>query len=169
MFIVDDPMLALIMRFVVKDNGLDESNKDFIQRQLTEIRQFVARFPKEQEQAKAMEWIARYARKYRQDWQKDVALAKFSVTRCPDCPLVGQNTSIQCTIHKQWLDLLQSYVENEINSREYVENTLSLLKKHKSHLRVTSYLKPDYFELPGARSNMLRQTGGLLFSVSGYS
>ncbi len=64
MFIVDDPMLALIMRFVGGDRQLDISDEKFLHGQITAVQEFVSKYPSEQKNSKALEWIAKYARKY---------------------------------------------------------------------------------------------------------
>ena len=141
MFIVDDPMLALIMRFVCEDENLDIPYTEFLQRQITEIEQYVRQHPKEEETIRAMEWIEEHAKKYRGDWQKNVAARKFSEERCPDCPLIADDSSSHCEIHDQWVALLHSYASSNITSRKYVENALRLLEEHKANLNVCSTSK----------------------------
>ena len=64
MFIIDDPMLALIARFVAKDiDNLNVSDETFLQDQITEIRRHIERSPKKQQQQLALEWIKEYATK----------------------------------------------------------------------------------------------------------
>lgn len=135
MFIVDDQMLALIMRFVYEDNQLDVSDEEFLQRQLTAIRKHVVQYPPEEETKRAMEWIAEHAKKYRKDWQKNIATRELSRERCPDCPLIANETSSQCDIHNQWVALLQCYVDGGVTSLAYVKDALSLLAEHKTRLR----------------------------------
>ncbi|VAX10876.1 hypothetical protein MNBD_GAMMA26-795 [hydrothermal vent metagenome] len=143
MFIVDDQMLALIMRFVYEDNQLDVSDEEFLQRQLTAVQKHVAQYPPEEETKRAMEWVAEHAKKYRKDWQKNIATRDLSHERCPDCPLIANKTSSQCDIHNQWVDLLQCYVDGGVTSLAYVEDALSLLAEHKTRLRhIDSKLNP---------------------------
>ena len=139
--IVDDPMLALIMRFISKDKHLDISDEEFLQRQLAEIKDYVGQYPPEQETRRTMEWIERYAEEYRKDWQKNMAARQSSTRRCPDCPLIESDSSsfceIYCEIHHQWQDLLQSYIGDNITSKKYVEDTLRLLEEHKTNLKIS--------------------------------
>ena len=137
MSIVDDPMLALIMRFISKEKHLDISDEEFLQRQLTAIKDYVGQYPQEQETKKTMEWIEQYAENYRRDWQKNMAARQSSIRRCPDCPLKDNGYSSYCEIHNQWQDLLQNYIGNNINSKKYVEDTLRLLEEHKADLKVS--------------------------------
>ncbi len=137
MFIVDDPMLALIMRFVGGDRQLDISDEKFLHGQITAVQEFVSKYPSEQKNSKALEWIAKYARKYRQEWQRDVVSRALYHTRCPDCPLIKRYPVLHCAIHQEWLELLQRYVERDIDSMEYVESSLNLVQEHKSELKVT--------------------------------
>ena len=150
MFIVDDPMLALIMRFVFEDKNLDIPYAEFLQRQITEIEHYVRRHPKEEETMRAREWIEEYAKKYRGDWQKNVATRKFSEERCPDCPLIADDSPSCCEIHNQWLDLLHSYANNDITSGTYVENALRLLEENKANLKVCSTSKRTHIRQEAA-------------------
>lgn len=152
MFIVDDPMLALIMRFVFEDKNLDIPHGEFLHRQIAEIEEYVGQHPKEEETMRAMEWIEGYAKKYRGDWQKNVAAREFSKERCPDCPLIADDSSSHCEIHDQWLDLLHSYADNDITSGKYVENALRLLEEHKASLAVCSTSKSTHIKQAVAES-----------------
>lgn len=136
MFIVDDPMLALIMRFVSKGEALDISDQEFLQRQVVAIQEYVAQFPEEEKAQRAMEWIGTSAEQYRKEWQRNVATQQFSDKRCPDCPLVANASASHCEIHENWQRLLESYASNEITSSKYVENALRLLEEHKARLQI---------------------------------
>ena len=138
MFIVDDPILALIMRFVSKGEALDVSDQEFLQRQVVAIGEYVAQFPEEEKAQRAMEWIGAYAEQYRKDWQRNVATQQFSDKRCPDCPLIANASASHCEIHEHWLRLLKNYASNDINSRTYVEDALRLLEEHKASLRIST-------------------------------
>ena len=138
MSIVDDPVLALIMRFVIDREPLDVSDEAFLQRQLETLKNHVAQFPKEQQQPKAMEWIERHAENYRRAWQRTVISKTASKKRCADCPLLRQAGSGNCAVHGKWLALLQRYLSDELSSAEYVEDALRLLQAHKSELKITS-------------------------------
>ncbi len=141
MTIVDDPMLALIARFVVAEDRLDIANDEFIKRQIKAIEKYVSRFPKKQNGERALEWIAAHAKNYRQDWQKGMVSKQAPGQRCEDCPLDPNEELSQCDIHDSWVGLLQSYVDGEITSRTYVEHTLVLLEDNKAHLQVAGYRK----------------------------
>ena len=137
MFIVDDPMLALIMRFVSKGESLSASNnEEFLQRQVVAIGEYVAQFPEEEKAKRAMEWIGAYAEQYRKDWQCNVATQQFSNKRCPDCPLIANESASHCEIHEHWQLLLESYASNDITSGKYVEDALRLLEEHKARLHI---------------------------------
>lgn len=143
MFIVDDPMLALIARFVTDVEHLDVSDRDFIQEQVRSIGRYVDQYPEEQRQMRAMEWVEDHAEHYRVAWQRRVVSDRVTRRRCPDCPLMNQGANTRCEIHARWSRLLEEYLANEISSRQYVEDTLSLLKEHKSELKVALLQKPD--------------------------
>ena len=136
MYIVDDPMLALIARFVGGQAGPDVSDEAFMRRQIEAIRAYVERFPDEERGMRAREWIEGYARQYRQRWQLSVISEQSSESQCPDCPLLGDRDTSRCAVHDRWLRLLNSYVAGEISSKQYVEDTLALLNAHKERIRV---------------------------------
>ena len=136
MYIVDDPMLALIARFVGGQAAPGVSDEAFMQRQIEAIRAYVERFPDEEREMRAREWIEGYARQYRQRWQMSVISEQSGESRCPDCPLLGDRGTSRCAVHDRWLRLLNSYVAGEISSKQYVEDTLALLNAHKERIRV---------------------------------
>ena len=136
MYIIDDPTLALITRFVGDTAHLNLSDAEFLLQQIAAIEHYVEQFPSDERQARALEWIEVHARAYRQQWQKQAAVAALAQTRCLDCPLTGDNPSASCTIHHRWLQLLQRYAANELSSREYVEKSLKLLGAYKNRLKV---------------------------------
>jgi hypothetical protein len=136
MLIVDDPMLALIVRFVADGRDIDISDGELQRQQIRAIGDYVSRFPPEEKNARAMEWIAENAQRYRRQWQRRVVTAQLSDSRCPDCPLVREDGSLPCEIHGRWLETLNSYLEDEISSTQYVENALKLLQAHKARLKV---------------------------------
>ena len=141
MYIADDPMLALITRFMADTENLEVSNTDFLLRQITAIEDYVGQFPHDERDARAMEWIAAHSKMYRRQWQKDTVVQTLSETRCPDCPLKGGPRSSHCEIHGFWMKLLQHYIADEISSQEYVESTLNLLDGYKNRLKVGSARK----------------------------
>ena len=136
MYIVDDPALALITRFVGDTEHLNLSDAEFLLRQIATIEQYVGQFPTDQRQTRAMEWIEAHARQYRQQWQKQAAVGVLAQARCPDCPLDGGDRSTPCAVHRRWLTLLRRYAAAEISSREYVEDSLALLSAYKNRLKV---------------------------------
>jgi hypothetical protein len=137
-FIVDDPMLALITRLVCGDGQLHLSEGEFILDQIATIQRYVAQFPAEQWNTRAIEWIEKHAERYRQAWQKKAVFAQAMQTRCPDCPLAEEGLTAHCEIHHRWSDLLNSYMAGEVSSRRYVEDTLRLLTDDKTRLKVTA-------------------------------
>ena len=108
MYIVDDPTLALLTRFVGDscDHGL--SDAEFFRRQIAAITEYVEAFPAHEREERALAWIEANARQYRQQWQKHTALDLLARTRCLDCPLAGGDARHPCSIHTRWLKLLQS-------------------------------------------------------------
>lgn len=135
MYIVDDPALALIARFVGDTPHLNLSEAEFLLRQIAAIAQYVEQFPDNQRQARALEWIETHAREYRQQWQKQAAIEALAQTRCSDCPLTGGSRSMPCAVHDRWLNLLRRYAADELSSHEYVEESLKLLGTHKNRLK----------------------------------
>ena len=138
MRIIDDPMLALIARFVIDDIAdLNISDETFLQHQLTEIRSHIEKAPKEQQQKLVLEWIKEYAERYRQDWQKNTLSKVVLNKRCTDCPLIRDGSTSYCVIHSKWVALLEKYVSDKIDSEKYIEETLDLLTQHKSELKIS--------------------------------
>jgi predicted metal-dependent hydrolase len=134
MFIVDDPLLALILRFVVNTDKASKANEAFLQRQLRTIKQYLAQFPAEEHGARAMEWIEQHAETYRQSWQRRTVSSGTVALRCKDCPLKRIGASEHCEIHEQWLYLLRQYIAGRATSAGYVEESLSLLRQYKDEL-----------------------------------
>ena len=139
MCIIDDPMLALIARFVVKDiDKISVSDEKYLQHQVAEIRSHIENSPGEQQQQLALAWIKKHAKQYRQEWQRktfsNIALNK----RCIDCPLVKDDSDSSCFIHSRWVVLLKEYIADEISSDTYVEETLNLLNQNKKNLKISS-------------------------------
>ncbi len=136
MYTIDDPMIALILRFVGRHQGITVSDHDFVRQQLAVIQEHLGRFPPEEQESRALEWVEEHAHGYRERWLKEVLGEMFSNRGCPDCPLSEIATPEHCQIHQQWLDLLRQYATDEINSRVYVQNSLRLLGRHKEDLKV---------------------------------
>ena len=56
--------------------------------------------------------------------------------RCNDCPLGSGDTEHHYSMHGCWLKLLQTCLNDKIDSREYVRDALELLREHMDELRV---------------------------------
>ncbi len=136
---LDDPMLALIARFVVREADLLElDNEQYLREQLARIRRHIEMFPEEQKEQAALDWIAEHAQRYRQEWQNRQQLpGLLPERRCPDCPLVDHGSGSSCMIHRRWVGLLNEYMAGEIHSDSYIEATLRLLREHKNHLKIS--------------------------------
>ena len=139
MCIIDDPMLALIARFVVEDiDNPSISDEMYLQHQVAEIRSYIENSPGEQQQRLALAWIKEHAEQYRQEWRKRTFSKVVLDKRCADCPLIHDNSSSFCAIHSEWVVLLKEYVANEIGSDDYIEETLNLLEQNKTNLKVSA-------------------------------
>jgi len=136
MFTVDDPLLALILRFVVDTEAPKAADKEFLSRQIKAMRQYLAQFPREEHGERAMDWIAQYANRFRRDWERNTLTSRTVYLRCADCPLADLGASTQCEIHEQWLYLLHRYLKDQVDSREYIESALALLREYKDQLRL---------------------------------
>jgi len=136
MYKIQDTMFALILRFIGRREEVQLCNQEFIQKQFKTIKNYIAKYPPEEQEMRAIEWIEMYARKYRKTWEKESAAQEVSESRCEDCPLAKPEVLGHCDIHDQWLDLLQHYTAEDMTSKEYIENTLRLLGKHKEDLKV---------------------------------
>jgi hypothetical protein len=133
---INDPLFALILRFAGFNQKLPPHNDEFFKKQLEEIKKHVDQYQPEEKSLHAIEWIEQYASHYRDAWNKEIITKEVSAYRCPDCPLLGDDSSGPCEIHDQWMELLQQYVTGEIDSREYIEDALELLAEHKEDLKV---------------------------------
>lgn len=139
MCIIDDPMLALIARFVVEDlNNLSVSDEIYLQHQVAEIRSYIENSPEEQQQQLALAWIKEHAKQYRREWQRKTFSNMAINKRCTDCPLVKDDSDSSCFIHSRWVLLLKEYIADEISSDIYVEETLRLLNQNKKNLKISS-------------------------------
>ncbi|MEN8179134.1 MAG: hypothetical protein ABFS39_11030 [Pseudomonadota bacterium] len=134
MSIIDDPMLALIIRFVTKHGEIDASNEAFIKLQFETLKDHIAQFPIEKQGPKAMEWIKQHAENYRRNWQQKVVTHQARGTRCKDCPILGYEGNAVCVVHDRWLKLLEEFLADEIDSERYIEEALQLLREHKREL-----------------------------------
>ena len=139
MSVIDDPMLALIARFVVGDiDNVSISDEVFLQNQLAEIRSHIDNAPREQQQQLALVWIKEHAEQYRQEWQRKTFSKAVLDKRCPDCPLIHDSDVSFCVIHSEWVILLKKYVDDDISSEKYVEHALALLTQHKTNLKISA-------------------------------
>jgi hypothetical protein len=129
-------MLALIMRFVNAHEQLDVSDEAYFQRQVETLQAYVDQFPKAERQTRALEWVEQHAENYRRSWQRKQVTETAHKRRCADCPLKDYARSRNCSVHGRWLGLLNRYLTNELTSAQYVEDTLRLLRAHKSELRI---------------------------------
>ena len=136
MYIVDDPTLALLVRFAGDDRSLNLSDAEFLFKQLEAIEEYVSHYSAEERQARAMEWVEMHAREYRQRWQKRAAFVALSRSRCTDCPLVDDSSTEPCAVHKHWLDLLRRYATDDLSDHDYIHDALSLLDTHRDRLKV---------------------------------
>lgn len=134
MFLIDDPVLALIVRFVVREQDLDVTDEEFLKRQVACMKSYLERYPEQEQGDKAIEWIARHAEQYRDQWQKQVVTHKASRTRCMDCPMNTFGEDTYCQIHYQWMGLLKRYAQGDLSSGDYVKTTLGMLRMHKREL-----------------------------------
>ena len=140
MGVIDDPMLALIARFVVEDiDDLGIPDEVFLRQQVDEIKRHVGDAEGEEQQRLALQWTKEQAERYRREWQKKELSKIVLDKRCADYPLVhpGTNKPI-CTIHQRWAALLREYLADQISSETYIESTLNLLNHHKENLKITA-------------------------------
>jgi hypothetical protein len=136
MFVVDDPVLALIVRFVVGSRELRVADEAFLQRQVEMLQKELACYPEEEQESRAIQWIAQHAECYRNQWQNRILEKQSKQVRCADCPMSLRGADVHCTVHFKWLELLTRYAANELNSIEYVKAALEVLKAHKAELIV---------------------------------
>lgn len=137
MYTIDDPMFALILRFIGHNKKVSFCDKGFLHKQLKAIQEHVDAFPPEEQELRAIEWIEKYARQYRKSWEEETITKKFIGKRCSDCPLHKSKLKVfKCQIHEKWMKLFRQYATNEISSKQYVEKNLKLLSQHKEHLKI---------------------------------
>lgn len=135
---IDDPLLALIVRFVVAEADSELPQEACMRLQVTLIRQHIAAFPPEDREAHAFKWVERHAHRFREDCKgKLVAAALADEGRCRDCPLLDTEGGRPCVIHERWCELVDEYFDRKLSSAEYVSNSLALLQDHKDQLKVT--------------------------------
>jgi len=136
--ILDDSMLALIARFVVDDIGkLSISDEKFLKHQVLEIKSQIEDVPREQQQKVILDWIQEHAEQYRKKWQSKAITQLLLHKRCSDCPLIDNGSSGNCSIHNKWIELLKEYLAGEVDSEEYVVESLRILDEHKQELKIS--------------------------------
>lgn len=155
MLIVDDPLLALIVRFCSDPDTPDETNQEFVRYQVQALKEYVGQFPETERGAKAMEWIQKYAAGYRRNWQNRTVARRTLEERCRDCPLGNRGATEHCEIHEQWLYLLKRYMDGEMMSKKYVKDALQLLRSHKKRLQRRSTDEAGVADKPHKRSSSL--------------
>ncbi len=133
---IEDPLLTLILRFVLADDHLEKQDEEFIQRQIQTMQDYVKQFPKAEHESITFKWIEQHAAAYRRNWEKKVVCMRSSEIQCADCPLIIGDGATHCQVHNQWLELLNAYSNDNIDTRDYVVHTLSLLEEHKDQLRI---------------------------------
>lgn len=148
MYCPDDPTLALIARFVGSTAQPEMADSDFLYRQVAAIEAYIGRFPTHEREARAIDWIEANAERYREQALRQTAVDSLKQARCPDCPLSGGDECEPCSIHAEWLALLQLYAADELSSHEYVEQSLALLDAHKNRLKVGSCRQPPHAARP---------------------
>lgn len=141
MGVIDDPMLALIARFVVEDiDNLGIPDEVFLQQQVDELKRYVGDATGRECHQLSIQWIKENAINYRREWQKKELTRIVLDKRCADCPLMHRDTHKPfCTIHKRWAGLLREYLADQITSERYVEETLDLLNQHKNNLKISAF------------------------------
>lgn len=141
--IVEDPMLALIVRFAGAGMEASLPNESFLRDQVVAMQGYLNQFPASEKNTRAIEWIEEYAGEYRKSWQRKQVSSWVRDQRCPDCPLQDREMGGSCEIHGRWLGLLNQYAADEITAGEYVEKALVLLNRHKNRLCKAGSLPVD--------------------------
>ena len=149
---IDEPLLALILRFVVAESAADLPQEACMRLQLAMIREHVAGFPEPQREARALEWVEQHARRFRTECQgRLVKAALDDDARCPDCPLAEATDRDHCAVHVRWMALVRDYLDQRLTSAEYVRRCLALLEEHRDQLKE----RLEQFEAP-ARGRLPR-------------
>ena len=134
MFTANDPLLACIVRFVLREDESEADNEAFLGLQIKALRRHLLQFPADEQDDRAMDWVVQHAANYRRYWQRRTISEQTWSLRCKDCPVAERGSVEHCEIHEQWLYLLRRYMLGEIRSRDYVERALSLLQANKDAL-----------------------------------
>ena len=135
---IDDPLLALIVRFMVAETDSALPHEACMRLQVALIQDHIATSPPEDREARAIEWVEQHARRFREECRgKLVAAALAGEAKCRDCPLLERAGDDPCVIHQRWAALVHRYVDEQLSSAEYVRECLALLQDHKDQLRVS--------------------------------
>jgi len=134
MFTANDPLLACIVRFVLRADESEADNEAFLGLQIKALRRHLLQFPADEQDDRAIDWVVQHAANYRRYWQRRTISEQTWSLRCTDCPVAERGSVEHCEIHEQWLYLLRRYMLGEIRSRDYVERALSLLQANKDAL-----------------------------------
>lgn len=87
MGVIDDPMLALIARFVVEDiDELGIPDEVFLQQQVDEIKRYVGDATGKKRHQLSLQWIREHAENYRGEWQKRELSRLVLEKRCTELP-----------------------------------------------------------------------------------
>ncbi|MCW9013744.1 MAG: hypothetical protein OQL06_08165 [Gammaproteobacteria bacterium] len=138
MAVLDDSILALIARFVVDDiDHLSISDEKFLQQQVAEIKNQIGDVPDDQRQRLVLAWIQEHAERYREEWKRKSFSELPLSQRCSDCPIIHNSHISHCMIHKKWTRLLHDYINGNLDSEKYINETLHLLDAHKNKLKIS--------------------------------
>jgi hypothetical protein len=135
---IDDPLLSLILRFVLSNDELEQPGEGFIQGQICALKDYIAQFPDADQEETAFAWIEQHAEAYRRNWERRTVSTHASKEQCADCPMVVEGGPDQCLVHGEWLQLLEAYCRDSITTRSYIESAMALLRKHKDKLKLTA-------------------------------
>ena len=136
---IDDPLLAMILRFVVAEADSDLPHEACMRLQVALIQDHIAAFPAEERETHAMAWVEQHARRFRDDCRGKLIAAALTneASRCRDCPLLETGDGGICAVHERWTTLVHQYVDERLSSADYVRASLALLREHKDRLKVT--------------------------------
>ena len=136
---LDEPTLALIARFVVKDfDEISLPEEVLLNSQYDMLRSRISCVPTEKQEDIILEWIIDHAEQYREQWRQGVFGRMLFTKRCLDCPLVHSGPEKFCGFHSRWEILLNEYVGGKINSHDFTNNCLQLLNENEDRLKISS-------------------------------
>ena len=135
---IDDPLLALILRFVVQQANSHLPDEACMRLQVALIEKHIAGFPVAERELRAIEWVERCAWEFREECRgKLVAKALGDGSQCSDCPLIGSAGGGPCSVHERWAAPLYEYLGDGLSPAGYVKESLGLLQENKNRLRVS--------------------------------